>query len=178
MFTNLRSTRGAAVVETRTWMWRPSSTTLITRFFTNDFHIFNTWTQFPFIVIISTLSTWFPVGAPVPDIQRAPVLLSSTLLAQYGGRAHEVLWQGNHYKVMVALMANTTQILFKITLVGSLKIKRRRKRGWLHFSERTLPTSELKKHIHRPNFILWPFSNAGTTFISVGSSSVRFWTYW
>ena len=56
------------------------------------------------------------MGAPVPDIQRAPVLLSSTLLAQYGGRAHEVLWQGNHYKVimtimmMMALKANTNKI--------------------------------------------------------------------
>ena len=78
-----------------------------------DFHHMN---PISFIVIISTLSTLFPVGAPVPDIQRAPVLLSSALLAQYGGRAHEVFWQGNHHKVIMMMMM---MMMMALMLIGN-----------------------------------------------------------
>ena len=43
----------------------------------------------------------FSVGSLVPDIQRPVVLLPPPLLAEHGGGAHEVLWQGNHYKVHI-----------------------------------------------------------------------------
>ena len=43
----------------------------------------------------------FAVGSLVPDIQRPVVLLPPPLLAEHGGGAHEVLRQGNHYKVHI-----------------------------------------------------------------------------
>ena len=63
------------------------------------------------------------MGAPVPDIQRAPVLLSSTLLAQYGGRAHEVLWQGNHNKVIMMMTVMMTMMMMMMALIVVVAIQ-------------------------------------------------------
>ena len=59
------------------------------------------------------------MGAPVPDIQCAPVLLSSALLAQYGGRAHEVFRQGNHHKVIMMMMMMMALVVVVAMLIGN-----------------------------------------------------------
>ena len=82
---------------------------------------------------------FFSVGSPLPDIQRPLVLLPATLLAEHGGRPHEVLRQGNHYKVITFLSSKPKSKRFCLwepdfpgvffVFPGLLKIKRRRRRG-------------------------------------------------
>ena len=69
-------------------MSQPSSTTRITRF-PQFFYHFLFFNQF-----------FSLVGSPLPDIQCPLVLLPATLLVEHGGWADEVLWQGNHHKVI------------------------------------------------------------------------------
>ena len=82
---------------------------------------------------------FFSVGSPLPDIQCPLVLLPATLLAEHGGRPHEVLRQGNHYKVITFISSKPKSKRFCLwepvfpgvffVFPGLLKIKRRRRRG-------------------------------------------------
>ena len=132
MKNNHRSTRAAAAEGIRTWMSQPSSTTPITRFHFSFFlPLFTNSCQWvPLYLIFNALLFYCP---------RLCWLSMEGGLMKFFGKGTTT--RSPHPSLFVT---SRSEIFYQTLSVGLLRIKRRRRRDWLRFSERILPTSKLE----------------------------------